>query len=230
MLNQRRLLLAIAGGAAVAALSPAALAQADSTCSAAVCLISGGDPTDVYHSGIPSFYEETTDVQPTNVYVPGSTFTEGIAGSYQVNEFDYSNPFFDNATYHFGDFTPSTDNVAGIDGGLAGATLYDLTYGPGGKIVDGTTMYDLNIITLTDLEGGMHFDIYTFPGLFTTFYEETPTGVADWIEPWGSTTPHLLFSSLSDSAFPEAAYNLASILPPDEWFPVMTEMFPAGLT
>ncbi|MDT5205898.1 MAG: hypothetical protein QOD34_2534 [Mycobacterium sp.] len=229
MVNQRRLLWAAAAGIAVAALTPAALAQAD-TCQLAECLVSGGKPTDVVYTGFRPLFEDWKDTQPTNVFVPGSSFTDGISGSYAVSEEDYSTSVMDNAIYHFGAFTPAADNAGGLDSGnLAGASLYDFTVGPGGKVVDGVTMYDFNDFSLT-LANGNHIEIDTVPGVFTNFLETTANGSGDWIEPWNSPTPQLLFDGLISSHFPADVFNIANYLPPDEWFPVMDSMFPPGLT
>ncbi len=229
MVNQRRLLWAIAVGAAVAALAPTAPAQAD-PCELAECLISGGRPTDVVYSGFRPLFEDWKDTQPTNVFVPGSSFADGISGSYNVSEEDYSTSAMDNAIYHFGAFTPAADNPGGLDSGnLAGASVYDFTVGPGGKVVDGTTMYDFNDFSV-QLANGNHIEIDTVPGQFTNFLETTPNGSGDWIEPWGSTTPHLFFDGLTGAQFPVEVFNIAHYLPPDEWFPVIDSMFPPGLT
>jgi hypothetical protein len=229
MVNQRRLLWAVAAGIAVAALTPTALAQAD-TCELAECLVSGGKPTDVVYTGFRPLFEDWKDTQPANVFVPGSSFTDGISGSYDVSEEDYSTSVMDNAIYHFGAFTPAADNAAGLDSGnLAGASLYDFTVGPGGKVVDGVTLYDFNDFSL-QLANGNHIEIDTVPGVFTNFLETTATGSGDWYEPWGSTTPNLLFDGLNSPSFPEGVFNIADYLPPDDWFPVITSMFPPGLT
>jgi hypothetical protein len=230
--NQRRLLLAIgaaAGGIAAAAAVPMALAHAD-TCDLAECLVSGGHPTDVVYSGIRPLFEDWKDDQPTNVVVSNSAFTDGISGSYNVSEQDYSTALMDNAIYHFGSFTAAADNPTGIDsGGLAGASVYDFTIGPGGKVVDGTTMYDFNNFNVV-LANGDHIEIDSIPGKFTNFLYVTPTGSGDWIEPWGSTTPHLVWDALTTSQFPAEVFNVANYLPPDVWFPDISSMFPPGLT
>lgn len=229
MVNQRRLLWAIAAGIAVAALTPTALAQADA-CELTECLVFGGHPTDVVYSGFRPLFEDWQDTQPTNVLVPGSSFADGISGSYDVSEEDYSTAAMDNAIYHFGTFTPAVDNVSGLDSGnLAGASLYDFTVGPGGKVVDGVTMYDFNDFSL-QLANGNHIEIDTVPGVFTNFLETTANGSGDWVETWGSTTPHLVFDGLPGAQFPAEAFNIANYLPPDDWFPVINSMFPPGLT
>ncbi len=80
------------------------------------------------------------------------------------------------------------------------------------------------------LGNGDHIEIDTLPGRFTNFLEVTPTGSVDWIEPWGSSTPHLVFDSLVTSQFPAHAFDIANYLPPDAWFPDIYSMFPPGLT
>ena len=47
--------------------------------------------------------------------VSNSSFTDGISGSYDVTEQDYSTALVDNAIYQFGDFTAAEDNPTGID-------------------------------------------------------------------------------------------------------------------
>jgi hypothetical protein len=121
---KQRLLLAIgaaAGGIAAAAVVPMAFAHADE-CDLGDCtLASGGNPTDVVYSGVRPLFEDWKDDQATNVVVSDSSFTDGISGSYDVSEQDYSTAVMDNAIYHFGDFTAAADNPTGIDsGGLAG--------------------------------------------------------------------------------------------------------------
>jgi hypothetical protein len=95
--------------------------------------------------------------------------------------------------------------------------------------VDGTTMYDLNDFNVF-LANGDHIEIDTVPGQYTNLLEVTPNGSGDWIETWGSTTPHLVWDSLTTSQFPSEVFNLADYLPPDAWFPDIYEMFPVGLT
>jgi hypothetical protein len=227
VLKQRRLLLAIgaaAGGIAAATVVPMAFAHADG-CDLGECLVSGGSPTDVVYQGIRPLAEDWKDLQPTNVVVSNSTFTDGISGSYNVSEQDYSTSLMDNAIYNFGNFTAAADNPAGIDsGGLAGASVYDFTIGPGGKVVYGTTMYDLNDFNV-NLANGDHIEIDTVPGQYTNFLEVTPNGSGDWLETWGSTTPNLMWDSLTTSQFPAEVFNLANYLPPDAWFP---DMFSPG--
>lgn len=121
----------------------------------------------------------------------------------------------DNAIYHFGDFTAAADNPGGI--------------GPGGKVVDGATTYDLNDFNVF-LTNGDHIEIDTVPGEYTNFLDVTSSGSGDWLESWDSTTPTLVYDSLTTSQFPSEVFNLADYLPPDDWFPVVTKMFPPGLT
>jgi len=133
-----------------------------------------------------------------------------------------SSALMDNAIYHFGDFTAAADNPGGIDSGnLAGASVYDFTVGPGGKVVDGTTLYDLNDLNVF-VATGDHIEIDTIPGEFTNLLETTATGSGDWIETWGSTTPKLVFDELTSSQFPSEVFNIANYLPPDDWFAVIT--------
>jgi hypothetical protein len=47
--------------------------------------------------------------------VSNSSFTDGICGSYDVTEQDYSTALVDNAIYQFGDFTAAADNPTSID-------------------------------------------------------------------------------------------------------------------
>ena len=60
--------------------------------------------------------------------------------------------------------------------------------------------------------------------------QELANGSGDWIETWGSTTPKLVFDGLTSAQFPSEVFNIANYLPPDDWFPVITSMFPPGLT
>jgi hypothetical protein len=53
-------------------------------------------------------------------------------------------------------------------------------------------MYDLNDFNVV-LANGDHTEIDTIPGQFTNLLEVTPTGAGDWIEPWGSSTPNLVW-------------------------------------
>lgn len=232
-MKERRLLLTIGasvGGIAAAAFLPMAFAHAD-VCDLGDCtLVSGGNPTDVVYQGIRPLLDDWKDNQLTNVVVSNSTFTDGISGSYDISEQDFQSSLMDNAIYHFGDFTAAADNPTGIDsGGLAGASVYDFTIGPGGKVVDGTTTYDLNDFNVF-LANGDHIEIDTVPGEYTNFLEVTANGSGDWMQYAGSSTPSLLWDSLTTSQFPTEVFNLANYLPPDAWFPDIYSMFPPGLT
>ena len=233
MLKRRRLLLALgaaAGGLAATAFLHTPLASAD-PCSLGECdLVSGGKPTDVEYYGFRPLFEQWVDNQPTNVEVADSPFAGGISGSYDVSENDISTPYLDEATYVYGDFTPSADNAAGIDsGGLAGAKVYDMVLDPGGKEVDGATTYglqDLNVF----LSNGDHVWIITDPGQFTDYIYATPTESGNWIQDAGAAAPTLIYDTLTNPAFPTEIFNVADYLPPDEWFPDFFSMFPPGLT
>lgn len=235
MPNRRRILpmlAATAGGFATAAVLPIALAHADD-CTKGLCdLVSGGAPTDVEYSGFRPFFEDWQDTQPTNVLVggaAGSQFTDGISGSYDVSEQDYSTALMDNAIYHFGNFTPAADNPSGADSdGLSGASVYDFTLGPGANSVDGQTTFDLNDLNAF-LANGDHVEIDTVPGDYTNFLDVTPAGSGDWIESAGSSTPTLVWDSLPTSQFPAEVFNPTDYLPPDAWLPDITSMFPPGL-
>jgi hypothetical protein len=233
MWEQRRLLLAVgvaAGGLVAAALMQTPFANAD-PCSQGDCtLVSGGSPTDVVYQGFRPFFEEWTDNQPTNVDVAGSSFTGDVSGSYDVSELDLSTQKIDDVTYHFGDFTPAADNPSGIDSdGLAGATVYDIVLGPGGKTVDGATTYDLGNLNVF-LADGAHVEITTDPGQWTNYLYSDGTDSGDWIQYAGSSTPTLIYDTLTNSQFPSEIFNLASYFPPDDWFPDFYSMLPPGLT
>jgi hypothetical protein len=232
MSKQRRLLLALgasAGGLAATAFFQLPLANADS-CSVGECtLVSGGEPTDVQYYGFRPLFEQWADSQPTNVDVAGSSFANGISGSYDVTENDISTPYFDNVSYMFGDFTPAADNASGIDtDGLAGASVYDMVFGPGGKTVDGATTYDLQNLNVF-LADGDHVMITTDPGDFTNYLFSTPTDSGDWIQYAGSSTPTLIYDTLTNPSFPTEVFNLADYFPPDDWFPDFFSTFPPGL-
>ncbi len=231
MLIQRRLVLALgsAVGGLAAAFFQTPFAHAD-VCDQGECtLVSGGEPTDVVYAGFRPLFEQWTDTQPTNVDVAGSPFVNGVSGSYDVSEEDTSTPYIDDVTYHFGDFTPAADNASGIDSdGLAGATVYDVALGPGGKTVDGATTYDFNILNVF-LGDGNHIEIDSDPGAFTNYLYSTPTESGDWIQFAGSSTPTLLYDTLTTASFPSEAFNVTDYLPPDAWFPDFNSMFPAGL-
>jgi len=150
----------------------------------------------------------------------GSDRFSGVALGYALIGAD------DDALDQFGDFTPAADNSAGADSdGLAGATVYDYTIGPGAHTVDGQTMYDANILNVLFADGN-HVEIDTVPGEFTNFLDCTSIGCGDRTEAWGSTTPQLLYDSLTTAQFPSEVFNLADYLPPDAWFPDINGMFP----
>jgi len=107
--------------------------------------------------------------------------------------------------------------------------VYDFTIGPGGNVVDGTAMYDLNDFNVF-LANGDHIEIDTVPGQYTNFLEVTPAGSGDWVEAWGSSTPSLMWDALTNSQFPAEVFNIANYLPPDAWFPDINSMFPSSLT
>jgi hypothetical protein len=229
MSKQRRYLMAIGaavGGLAAAAVVPIAFAHADD-CDLGVCsLVSGGSPTDVEYSGVQPLFAEWTDTQPVNVLDPDSSFADGITGSYSVSEADYDSPFSDTSVYKFGTFTPAADNTGGIDSdGLSGATINDFALDPSVNAADepgnvppaGTTVTapfdDLNV---TYANGDEEQVISAFGD--TNYLDVTPTGSADWLQV-GDNTPTLLFSSIPDVTVPAQLADLASVLPPDLWFP-----------
>lgn len=90
-------------------------------------------------------------------------------------------------------------------------------------------MYDANILNALFADGN-HVKIDTVPGEFTNFLDCTSIGCGDWTETWGSTTPQLLYDSLTTAQFPSEVFNFADYLPPDAWFPDIYSMFPPGLT
>ena len=119
----------------------------------------------------------------------------------------------DDALDQFGDFTPAADNSAGADSdGLAGATVYDYAIGPGAHTVDGQTMYDANILNVLFADGN-HVEIDTVPGEFTNFRDCTSIGCGDWTETWGSTTPQLLYDSLTTAQFRSEVFDSLTICP-----------------
>jgi hypothetical protein len=80
-----------------------------------------------------------------------------------------SSALIDNAVHEFGDLTPAADNPSGIDSdGLAGASIYDTTFGPGAQVVDGQTTYDLNDLNVM-LADGNHIEITTVPSSRTSW-------------------------------------------------------------
>jgi hypothetical protein len=113
--------------------------------------------------------------------VSNSSFTDGISGSYDVTEQDYSTALVDNAIYQFGDFTGAEDNPTGIDSDVS-------------------------------LANGDRIEIDTVPGEYTNFLEVTPSGSGDLVETWGSSTPQLLWDSLTTSQFPSEVFNIADYL------------------
>jgi len=236
MLNQRRLLLAFgaaAGGLAAAAFVPMASAHADACDDLGGCTLgSGGAPTDVQYYGFRPAFEQWVDNQPANVDVADSSFANDVAGSYDVSEDDISTPYIDDVTYNFGNFTPAADNPGGIDSdGLSGASVYDVVLDPGGNTVDGATTYGLQNLNVF-LADGVHIEITTDPGDFTNYLYSTPTDSGDWIEYAGSSTPTLLYDTLTNPAFPTEIFNAASSLiggTPDAWLPDFFSMFPPGL-
>jgi hypothetical protein len=233
MLKPRRVamaLIASAGGIASTAFLYTTVATADDCTKGECTLVSGGEPTDVQYYGFRPLFEQWVDNQPTNVDVAGSSFAGGISGSYDVSENDISTPYLDEATYDFGAFTPAADNASGIDsGGLAGATVYDMVLGPGGKTVDGATTYDVQDLNVF-LANGDHVWIITDPGQFTDYIYSTPTDSGDWIQFAGSSAPTLIYDTLTNPAFPTEIFNPADYLPPDAWLPDFFSMFPPGLT
>ena len=86
-------------------------------------------------------------------------------------------------------------------------------------------MYDANILNVLFGDGN-HVEIDTVPGEFTNFLDCTSLGCGDRTEAWGSTTPQLLYDSLTTAQFPSEVLNLADYLPPDAWFPDINSMFP----
>jgi hypothetical protein len=238
MLNQRRLLLALGaavGGLAAAAFVPMASANADACDDLGPCtLVSGGPPTDVAYYGFRPLFEQWVDNQPTNVEVPGSAFVNGVSGSYGVSENDIATPYLDEVTYQFGNFTPAADNTGDIDSdGLSGATVYDMVLDPGGKSVDGATTYGLQNLNVFFGDGN-HLQITTDPGLFTNYLYNTPTDSGDWIQFAGSSSPTLVYDTLTNPHFPTALFDAASSLvgvggTPDLWLPDFSMMFPPGL-
>lgn len=141
-----------------------------------------------------------------------------------------SSALVDNAVYQFGDFTPAADNPSGIDSdGLAGASIYDTTFGPGAQVVDGQTTYELNNLNAM-LADGNQIEITTVPGEFTNFLEVTANGTADWIENAGSTTPSLVWDSVANRSSPLSFSTLPTICPLTHGFRISTACSPPGLT
>lgn len=221
------LLGAAVGGVAAAAVLPLALAHADD-CTSVYCLVSGGDPTNVTYEGFRPVITDWQSDQPVNVDVPGSSFVGDVAGSYNVSEQDVSSPLFDNSMYTYSTFTPAPDNPGGIDSeGLAGATVYDYSVGPGSGELAGEPTYLLNNLVVNYADGTTT-DMTTDPGVYTNFLDTTSTGSGDWIEFAGQSTPTLLWDTLNSSAFPAALFNPADVLPPDIWFPDLAAAIASG--
>jgi hypothetical protein len=223
MSKQRRLLV-VAAGAAIAALLPTALAQADDGVSADdLTLVKAG--SDVPNTalgqdgyvGFQPFFTEWQQHQPINVMETGILQP---VGSYDVFESDYATPWSDESVYHFGAATSG-----GTDpGGLAGATVTDTAFDPSFNAAteqqppaDVTAaMHDLNA-TLGN--GDVENVLSTASG---TYYSVDDPGVGSalWIEAPGSTDASLIWSGLADtSAALAAVENLSSLLPYDPWFP-----------
>jgi hypothetical protein len=218
-MEHRRLLLAIgaaAGGIAVGALLPLALAHADD----GLTLVGAG-PEVPYttlgvdgYVGFQPFFTEWQQYQPTNVEIGGTT-----VGSYDVFESDYATPWTDESLYDFGAATSGTD-----PGGLAGATVTDFAYDPSFNAAteqappsDVTAaLHDIHVLFGNGAEDNV---LTTAMG---TLYSVVDPGVgsAEWFAAPGSAEPSLLFSALADtSAALAAVENLSSLLPPDVWFP-----------
>jgi hypothetical protein len=220
MLRQRRFLLAIgagAGGIIAAAAMPMAFAHADD----GITLVPAG-PEVPYtalgpdgYVGFQPFFTEWQQHQPTDVEVNGST-----VGSYDVFESDYATPWTDESVYNFG-----TATSGGTDpGGLAGATVTDSAYYPSFNAA-------LEQRPPADVTAALH-DLHAVFGngevdnLLTTasgtWYSVDDPGVGSalWFEAAGSSDASLLWSGLADtSAALTAVEDLASLLPPDVWFP-----------
>jgi len=220
MSKQRRLLV-VAAGAAIAALLPTALAQADDGVSADdLTLVKAGSyvPNTALgqdgYVGFQPFFTEWQQHQPINVEIGGTQ-----AGSYNVFETDYATPWSDESVYHFGAATGGTD-----PGGLAGATVTDTAFDPSFNAAteqrppaDVTAaLHDLNV-TLGN--GDVENVLTTASG---TYYSVDDPGVGSalWVEAPGSTDASLIWSGLADtSAALAAVENLSSLLPYDYWFP-----------
>lgn len=224
-MEHRRLLLAIgaaAGGIAAAALTPLALAHADDglTYDGLTLVRAGPDVPNTAlgvdgYVGVQPLFTEWQQYQPTSVEVDGST-----VGSYDVFESDYVTPLTDESLYDFGAATSG-----GTDpGGLAGATVTDFAYDPSFNAAteqrpptDVTAaLHDIHVVFGNGVEDNV---LTTASG---TFYSVDDPGVgsADWFAAPGSVEPSLLVSGLADtSAALAAVENLASLLPPDVWFP-----------
>jgi hypothetical protein len=224
-MEQRRFLSAIgaaAGGLAAAAIVPIALAHADDGAGDdGLTLVSGG-PHVPYtplgpdgYAGFQPLFTEWQQNQPTDVEIGGTT-----VGSYDVFESDYATRWTDESVYDFG-----TATSGGTDpGGLAGATVTDSAYYPSFNAAteqrppDDVTaaLHDLHVVFGNGVEDNL---LTTASG---TYYSVDDPGVGSalWFEAPGSTDASLLWSGLADtSAALAAVENLASLLPPDVWFP-----------
>jgi hypothetical protein len=221
-MSKHRLLLAAAAGAAVAALSPVALAQADGGAGDdGLTLVSAG-PHEPYlplgpdgYVGFQPLFTEWQQYQPTNVEIDGTT-----VGSYNVFESDYATPWSDESVYNFGAATSG-----GTDpGGLAGATVTDSAFYPSFNAAteqeppaDVTAaLHDLHVV----LGNGEVDNLLTTASGTYLSVDDPGVGSALWFEAPGSTDASLLWSGLADtSAALAAVENLSSLLPPDVWYP-----------
>jgi hypothetical protein len=224
-MEQRRFLSAIgaaAGGLAAAAIVPIALAHADDGAGDdGLTLVSGG-PHVPYttlgpdgYAGFQPFFTEWQQYQPTDVEIGGTT-----AGSYDVFETDYAMPWYDESTYDFGAATSG-----GTDpGGLAGATVTDTAILPSfNAATEQSPPADvtaaLHDILVNYGNGEVDNLLSTATG---TWYSVDDPGVggALWFEAAGSSDASLIYSGLADtSAALAAVESLASLLPPDVWYP-----------
>jgi hypothetical protein len=225
-MEHRRLLLAIgvaASGIAAAAVVPIAFAHADDGASDAgsLALVSAG-PYVPYtalgpdgYVGFQPYFTEWQQYQPTNVEVDGTT-----VGSYDVFESDYASPWTDESVYHFGAATSGGSDP----GGLAGATVTDSAFYPSFNAAteqwppaDVTAaLHDINV---TFGNGEVENLLTTASGTYYSF-DDPGVGSALWFEASGSTDASLMWSGLADtSAALAAVENLASLLPPDVWYP-----------
>jgi hypothetical protein len=224
-MQHRRLLVAIgaaAGGIAAAALTPAALAQADDGASYdGLTLVSAG-PHEPYtalgpdgYVGFQPFFTEWQQYQPTNVEIGGTA-----VGSYNVFESDYATPWSDESLYNFGAATSGgTDH-----GGLAGATVTDSAFYPSFNAATEqfpptditAALHDLNV---TFGNGEVENLLTTASGTYLSV-DDPGVGSALWFEAPLSSDASLIWSGLADtSAALAAVENLSSLLPPDVWFP-----------
>jgi hypothetical protein len=222
MLNHRCLLLAIAAGAAVAALSPGALAYADDGFSDdGLTLESAGHHVPYTtlgpdgYVGFQPLFTEWQQYQPTDVVINGTT-----VGTYDVFETDYATPWSDESVYNFGSATSG-----GADpGGLANAIVTDSAFYP--SFNEATEQRPP-----ADVTAALH-DIHAVLGngevdnLLTTasgtYYSVDDPGVGSalWFEAPGSTDATLIWSGLADTAKELATVeHLSSLLPPDVWYP-----------